>query len=62
MGLALAMVAAADGERAVTLLTAAINDAKQAHGPKHPHTIALLECRGALMMDPGPNQPRKVDW
>jgi hypothetical protein len=62
MGLALAMEAAADVERAVTLLTAAINDARQAYGPKHLHTTALLECRGALMMDPGPGPTTQVDW
>jgi hypothetical protein len=54
MGLALALDAAGDLRRAITLLTTAINDADRAHGPTHTHTIALRECRGAFMMDPGP--------
>jgi hypothetical protein len=59
MGLALALAAAGDRERAITLLTTAINAAEQAHGPKHTHTIALRECWGAFMVDPGPGQSLK---
>jgi hypothetical protein len=54
MGLALALTDAGDVDVAVALLTGAINDAEPAHGPQHTHVIALRECRGAFMMDPGP--------
>ena len=51
LALALTLVeVTGDSERAMTLLTAAIDDAQRIHGPHHTHTIALLECRGALAL------------
>jgi hypothetical protein len=44
MGLALAAAAAGDAEAAAMEMTAVINDAEQAHGIRHPRTVALLEC------------------
>ena len=51
MGLALAIEAATgDVERAITLLTAAINAAQHVHGPNHTLTVILTDCRGALAL------------
>jgi hypothetical protein len=44
MGLAAAEAAAGDLDVAFAILTAAIDDARRTHGPRHPHTIALIEC------------------
>lgn len=53
MGLALALAELGDIEGAIRLLSDTIDDAEQSHGPQHSHIIALRECRGAFMMDPG---------
>jgi hypothetical protein len=51
MGLALAIEAATgDVERAMTILTAAINAAQQVYGPNHTLTAVLTDCRGALAL------------
>jgi hypothetical protein len=44
MGLVLAEHAAGDVTEAVALLASAIDDAEKAFGPRHPRTIAILEC------------------
>jgi hypothetical protein len=49
MGLALARAAAGDVESALTLLEAALQDAEQAHGACHQHTIALRANAAACM-------------
>ena len=44
----LAHSAAGENRSAMTLLDAAIDDAEQAYGARHAHTIALVECGRAI--------------
>jgi hypothetical protein len=44
MGLALAQSAAGEVAAATAVLASALVDAEEAHGPRDPHVVVLLEC------------------